>query len=180
MNEYLKQANDFLNKTNSTLEIKFLKTGKYFQTDKEKRDIYEFTLTRVRRIYLGTFGNSLIDSGIKLNSRVVMTTEEAINKKLLNANNNTFGLFSLTHFGWVLGYPVPTKEIELPKMPNAYDILSCLTKYDVGSFEDFCSEFGYDVDSRSAEKIYKAVVKEYEGLSMLYSDEELEEMSEIS
>jgi len=37
-----------------------------------------------------------------------------------------------------------------------------------------------DVDSRSAEKIYKAVVKEYEGLSMLYSDEELEEMSEIS
>ena len=180
MNEYLKQANDFLNKTNSTLEIKFLKTGKHFQNDKEKRDIYEFTLRRGTRTYNGTFGNSFRDSGIKLNGRVVMTTEAAIDKKLLNANNNIFELFSLTHFGWVLGYPVSTKEIELPKMPNAYDILSCLTKYDVGSFEDFCSEFGYDVDSRSAEKIYKAVVKEYEGLSMLYSDEELEEMSEIS
>ena len=180
MSEYLKQANDFLNKTNSTLEIKFLKTGKYFKNDKEKRDIYEFTLTRGRRIYKGTFGNLLINSGIKLNNRVIMTTEAAIDKKLLNANNNTFRLLSLIRFGWVLDYPVSTKEIELPKMPNAYDILSCLTKYDVGLFEDFCSEFGYDVDSRPAEKTYKAVVKEYEGLSKLYSDEELEEMSEIS
>ena len=179
MSEYLKQAEDFLSKTNSTLEIKFLKTGKHFQNDKEKRDIYEFTLTRGKRTYKGTFGNSFSDSGIKLNGRVVMTTEAAIDKKLLNANN-TFSLFSLTRFGFELGYTVLNRELELPKMPNAYHILSCLTKYDVGSFEDFCSEFGYDVDSRSAEKTYKAVVKEYEGLSMLYSDEELEEMSEIS
>ena len=180
MSEYLKQAEDFLSKTNSTLEIKFLKTGKHFQNDKEERDIYEFTLTRGRRIYKGTFGNSFRDSGIKLNGHVVMTTEAAIDKKLLDTDNNTFRLFSLTRFDWALGYPVSYREIELPKMPNAYDILSCLTKHDVGLFEDFCSEFGYDVDSRSAEKIYKAVVKEYEGLSMLYSDEELEEMSEIS
>lgn len=179
MSEYLKQANDFLNKTNSTLEIKFLKTGKYFQNDKKERDIYEFTLTRGKRIYKGTFGNSMKDSGIKLNGNFV-TTEAAIDKKLLDADNNTFRLFSLTRLSWALGYPVSYREIELPKMPNAYDILSCLTKHDVGSFEDFCSEFGYGVDSRSAEKIYKAVVKEYEGLSMLYSDEELKEMSEIS
>ena len=180
MCEYLKQAEDFLSKTNSTLEIKFLETGKHFQNDKEERDIYEFTLTRGRRIYKGTFGNSFRDSGIKLNGHVVMTTEAAIDKKLLDTDNNTFRLFSLTRFDWALGYTVSYREIELPKMPNAYDILSCLTKHDVGLFEDFCSEFGYDVDSRSAEKIYKAVVKEYEGLSMLYSDEELEEMSEIS
>ena len=179
MSEYLKQAEHFLSKTNSTLEIKFLKTGKHFQNDKEERDIYEFTLTRGKRTYKGTFGNSIKYSGIKLNGRVIMTTEAAIDKKLLNANDNTFKLVSLTRL-FVLGYTVSVKEIELPKMPNAYDILSCLTKYDVGSFEDFCSEFGYDVDSRSAEKTYKAVVKEYEGLSMLYSDEELEEMSEIS
>lgn len=180
MSEYLKQAEDFLSKTNSTLEIKFLKTGKHFQNDKEERDIYEFTLRRGRRIYKGTFGNSVSDSGIKLNGRVVMTTEEVIDKKLLNANNNIFRLFSLTRFVSVLGHSVLNREIELPKMPNAYHILSCLTKYDVGSFEDFCSEFGYDVDSRSAEKTYKEVVKEYEGLLMLYNDEELEEMSEIS
>ena len=180
MSEYLKQAEDFLSKTNSTLEIKFLKTGKHFQNDKEERDIYEFTLTRGKRTYKGTFGNSIKNSGIKLNGRVVMTTEASIDKCWLKAETNPFRLYSNSRFSFIIGYPVSAREIELPIPPNAYDILVCFTKYDVGSFEDFCSEFGYDVDSRSAEKTYKAVVKEYEGLSMLYSDEELEEMSEIS
>lgn len=36
------------------------------------------------------------------------------------------------------------------KMPTMYDVLTCLTKYDPDTFEDFCSEFGYDTDSRRA------------------------------
>lgn len=48
--------------------------------------------------------------------------------------------------------------------PSSYDLLACLTKYDPGTFEDFCNEFGYDTDSKKAEKIYKAVVNEYAGL----------------
>lgn len=66
------------------------------------------------------------------------------------------------------------------EIPTAYDVLSCLQKYDIGSFEDFCGEFGYDTDSRKAEKIYKAVCKEYESLCRLYSDEELQLMAEIN
>ena len=64
--------------------------------------------------------------------------------------------------------------------PSLYDVLSCLQKYDVGSFEDFCSEFGYDEDSKSAEKIYKAVVKEYEAMSRLFTNEEIEVLNEIN
>ena len=41
--------------------------------------------------------------------------------------------------------------------PTAYDLLTCITKSGPGSFEDFCSEFGYDNDSRSAEKTWKSV-----------------------
>lgn len=63
--------------------------------------------------------------------------------------------------------------------PTMYDILACLQKYDVGSFEDFCSEFGYDTDSRTAEKTYKAVCKEFEAVDRLFSDV-IEELSEIS
>jgi hypothetical protein len=66
------------------------------------------------------------------------------------------------------------------KKPTMYDVLSCLQKYDVGSFEDFCSEFGYDTDSRKAERIYKALCKEYEAMCRLFSDEELELLSEIA
>lgn len=62
--------------------------------------------------------------------------------------------------------------------PTMYDVLTCLQKSDVGSFENFCSEFGYDNDSRKAEKVYKAVCKEYEAVEKLFSDI-LEELQEI-
>lgn len=64
--------------------------------------------------------------------------------------------------------------------PTLYDVLACLQKYDVGSFEDFCNEFGYDTDSRKALKTYKAVVKEYNAMSRLFTSEELEILSEIN
>jgi hypothetical protein len=62
--------------------------------------------------------------------------------------------------------------------PSIYDILTCLQKYDVGDFENFCSEFGYDTDSRKAEGIYKAVCKEFEAVERLFSDV-IEELQEI-
>ncbi len=64
--------------------------------------------------------------------------------------------------------------------PTLYDLLSCLQKYEVGTFEDFCSEFGYDEDSRSAYKTYKAVVKEYDKVCSLFSNDELEVLQLIN
>jgi hypothetical protein len=63
--------------------------------------------------------------------------------------------------------------------PTEYDVLTCLTKYDPETFENFCSEFGYDEDSRKAEKTYKAVVKEWEKVSRFFTSEELEILQEI-
>lgn len=55
--------------------------------------------------------------------------------------------------------------IDMGKTPSEYDILSCLALDNpCDSFEDFCSNYGYDTDSRKAERTYKAVVKQYEGL----------------
>ncbi len=64
------------------------------------------------------------------------------------------------------------------KEPTMYDILTCLTKYDPGTFENFCGDFGYDEDSRSAEKTYNACIKEYEAVQRLFGDI-LEELQEI-
>lgn len=63
--------------------------------------------------------------------------------------------------------------------PHIYDILVCMTKYDPGTFEDFCREFGYDEDSRTAEKTYKAVLKEWKAMNRMFTDEELEQLREI-
>lgn len=65
------------------------------------------------------------------------------------------------------------------KEPTMYDVLTCLQKYEVGTFENFCGDFGYDQDSRTAERIYKAVCKEFENMERLFSHEILEEMQEI-
>lgn len=60
------------------------------------------------------------------------------------------------------------------EIPSAYSVLSCLTKDDPGTFEDFCGDFGYDTDSRKAETIYKAVVNEYQNVCMLWNESEIE------
>lgn len=68
--------------------------------------------------------------------------------------------------------------------PDAYDVLVCLEKYDVGSFEEFCSEFGYDEFddygrmNKTTKKIYNAVVREFKGVERVFGDV-LEEFAEI-
>jgi hypothetical protein len=51
--------------------------------------------------------------------------------------------------------------------PTAKDVLDCLASdatADLTSFEDFCSEFGYDVDSRRAERTFNAIKRQTEKL----------------
>ncbi len=63
--------------------------------------------------------------------------------------------------------------------PTAYDVLACLTKYDIGSYDDFCSDFGYSTDSRKARKIYRDVLKEWKNVEKMFSPEQLELLREI-
>lgn len=60
------------------------------------------------------------------------------------------------------------------KEPNVYDVLDCLASDASGadeSFEGFCSNFGYDTDSRKAEKIYKACKHSGERLKKFLGDD---------
>jgi len=79
-------------------------------------------------------------------------------------------------FSFKFGQSIANNGIE----PTPYDVLACLTKYEVGTFENFCSEFGYDEDSRKAFKTYKAVLKEYAGVQRIWDDNEIEELQEIN
>lgn len=56
------------------------------------------------------------------------------------------------------------------KEPSIYDVLACVQKCDPGNFEQFCWEFGYNSDSRKAERLYEAVVDEYENVVRLFGD----------
>ena len=68
--------------------------------------------------------------------------------------------------------------------PSSYDILSCLQTYDVGTMDEFMGEFGYEIksakDMTNFIDTYNAVVKEYNDLKRCLTEEQIEELSEIS
>lgn len=66
------------------------------------------------------------------------------------------------------------------KKPTAYSVLACITKSDPGTLEDFCGEFGYDPDSRKAEKIWRATCEEWERVSAFFTVEEVAQIQEIN
>ena len=66
------------------------------------------------------------------------------------------------------------------KKPSKYDVLACLDTYDyIQGIEDFASEFGYDIEDRETQKTYNACMRQSKELHELFTDEELEMLSEI-
>lgn len=63
--------------------------------------------------------------------------------------------------------------------PTRYDILAYVTKYNPGTFNEFCDKFGYNNDSMKDFKIYQAVCEEWEGISRIFTEKQLEELREI-
>ena len=54
--------------------------------------------------------------------------------------------------------------------PTAYSLLSCLEKYDVGTYQDFCDEFGYSPYDSESEEIYSRVCEEAHSVERLFGD----------
>ncbi|KKN74909.1 hypothetical protein LCGC14_0386580 [marine sediment metagenome] len=159
--DYEKQGTDFLESTNTELRVEYAGQGLHFPEDTMDRDIYTITLVRNYapnrwRSYCFNFGQSVERSG-------------------------PFCLYGDPTKGVSRGKATQDWEHN-PKYakPTAYDVLSCLTKHDQGTFEDFCAESGEDTDSRRAERAYNATKDEYANLCRLFSDAELEAMEEIA
>lgn len=76
-------------------------------------------------------------------------------------------------------------SIAYPVLKTEYDILNafyCFVSDAVSgnySFEQFCSEFGYDTDSRQAEKIYRKCIKQYDRLSKIFDGDIYEFANEL-
>jgi|SRR5581483_1818525 len=151
---YEASAREFMEKTQTTMLVQFLYHGPHFEDDKDQRDVYQITLRRKNYTYIFKFGQSINKSG---NSKgpVVMDCP---------SHCKDWG-HCRTH-------------IRKRTAPTDYDVLTCLTKYDPGTFDDFCSEYGYDTDSRKAEKTYFSVQAEFANVQKLFGDV-IDELAEI-
>lgn len=174
--EYDKACTLLQEKFKISYTCEFLKNDYHFVGDKDKRDIYKIQLKKGNREYVFNFGQSIVNSGfyVKYGNRNVEIDRKYLQKE--------FKPELIKHINSLLkwDYQPNTDLLHYPKEPRLYDIITCLTKYDPGTFEDFCSEFGYDEDSKKAEKIYNAVRDEYLSMCSLFSDEELEILSLIN
>ena len=170
--DYEKQAEDFLTKTGCKMNITYKENSKYFPNDKETRDVYEILIERGNRKWKFEFGNSIKDSEFVA---VYGKTKYPIPEKFREKSNGDIVLYVKLYLQHDFG-TVKSDHIIRPVSPSAYSILACLTKYDPDSFENFCSEFGYDTDSKNAERTYNAVVKEWQNVCMIWTDEEIEEL----
>ena len=179
--DYEKQGENFLKETNTTFKAEFLKNGLYFEDDTETRDIYLITLKKGEREYKFNFGNS-IQNSIKFKIIQGYLSNDIL-KVFKGKNWNTKGFNRKEELGKTrtcfIGSGKYWEENKDFSEPRAYDVLSCLTSYEPGTFEDFCDNFGYEEDSRKAEKTYKAVLEEWQNLKMLYTDKDLLKLQEI-
>ena len=83
---------------------------------------------------------------------------------------------SFDFFDSINNYEKGIKEL------NAYSVLACCSSeiYCPDTFKDFCDEFGYDYDSRKAEKTFKSLKKFSNKLQKFFSSKEMRDsLSEI-
>ena len=88
--------------------------------------------------------------------------------------------FSFT-FGASLLDTQKNRTREHIKKPSAYDVLSCLTKEDPGTEDEFASSYGYqDCKPSIIHNTYRAVWKEWQEVNKLFSEKEIEELRDIN
>ena len=168
----MKQANDFLAKTNTTMTAQYL--GHWPRLGEWSTSQWQITFSRQgRKPFTLTFSQSL-NSSWKYHQEgtSIFKHLQGIPPKLRNefypkgseAYTTPAGQYTLT----------PVK-----RPPSAYDVLACLTKYDPGTFKDFCADFGYSDDSIKALETYRAVQEEWQEVNRMFGDC-LDELGEIN
>ena len=190
ISEYDQQAIDFLKATGATIQKVYTGHRPYWADEKEFRTTFMVTIMREGKPAMSfPFGQSMVDSwkfskSSQRHSNILKpfngTMLEGIDlfeafSNVIETGDDKKGGHGAHHN--IKGWTVRVQKAE--KAPSDYDILAAITKYDPCTFDDFCSEYGYDTDSRKAETTYQAVRKEYTDLSKIFTGEELEQMSEI-
>ena len=105
-----------------------------------------------------------------------------LSAKWADSNPNMDDSANMDH--WRVTLKLGRKQMTIPfsmgyghggKEPEVADVLSCLASDSTSadeSFEDWCSEFGYDTDSRRAERTWRIVGKQAERLEKFLGADE--------
>jgi hypothetical protein len=156
--EYSENA-DALRELMKSVKVSFRWDGirKYFDDDKEERQCIAVRIERNGKEIQFNFGMSIHDTEA-LQGVIYKGTRRVIYDNIFQRDSAT------------------KKETKRIKIDLLYSILACVSpEYFVPSaFSEFCSEFGYDEDSRKAEKLFMACGEQSAKLRRIFSEEEIQ------
>ena len=169
MSKYVKQAKDFLEHCNATMEINYVGLEKP-NWDNQPHRTYDCTIKTPRGTMMVHFYDSLH------NTEVYMPYDELYERRYYRKYN---GLTIQEK----ARFQKQVKEEREKAIPTEYSVIACLQKYDVGSMDDFMYEFGYEIkcvdDMTNFINSYNGVVKEYNDIRRCFTEEQIEAMQEI-
>lgn len=170
MSEYTEQAINFLKAANATMTIELVgcDVPRHWKSATKRHNHYIFTITTPRGTIESDFWDSLFNT--KRHNR----TYDEFCKEESHALDR--------HYNQINPYPTRKQYADMKKETTAteYDILACLSKYPVGTFKEFCEEFGYDDDSIAAMRTWEGCREEYDALCRIFTPEQMEALQEIN
>ena len=181
MNDYNKQAKDFLAKTNTTLKIELAtpqKSPLWVKKGEKHGFHYSITLENKNAKYTFDFWNSIKNREIIEAIQAVNFCHSIESNTAEHILRNEAGLKAEEIKN--LYYKKEKKLALIEKYtPTEYDILACLSPLYEDNLEDFASTFGYDSDSITALKIFEACKEQDRNIRKLWDREEIEALTEI-
>lgn len=171
MSEYTQMADTFLANAHAKIDIRLI--GRAVNTDwgernDDLRNLYDVVITTPRGSMSIRFWDSIH------NTQITQMSIEEYAKRRFKAEYNCLTMSDRAKAQKEL------KSMKEEAKPTAYDVLACLTKYDCGSFDTFCAEYGYSNDSIRAMKTYIACCDEYHNLRRIFTVGQMAELSEIN
>ena len=177
--KYEEQGKKFLEYTETTLSVVECvpQTAPIWAEDGKHGIKYAITLKNSRYSYTFDYWGSIHD-------REMLSIAEQVESRL---NSSSPQFFQLKDFLQENGFPIGMTAIGFRAVektreaikPTAYDILACLDVLYSDTFDDFCSDFGYDTDSIKAEKIYKSMQEQDRALRKLFTMDEIDLLNMI-
>ena len=178
--DYTKQGEDFLRDTNTTLRVvECVPQKRPLWAKGDKHGInYSVTLKNERGVYVFDFWGSIAEKEILEAVRNFQVFEGMKTSRDFH-NDEIIKRAGISLSGLRYSKTGRAEVLELRK-PKAYDILACLDTYASNDFADFCANYGYNEDSRIAEKTFHAVQEQQNNLRKLFTHEELARLNEIN
>jgi hypothetical protein len=154
MTGHIKQAEDFLNETGTTLTIK--------EAEKQEAPHWE------------------INNGLNSDRHIKYIV--TLKNKYHSYTFDYWGSINdweKVHLDGCAYNSLRGQKLREEVKPNAYDILACIYPMYEDDFADWCTSFGYDTDSMKAHETYLKCVEQDRNIRKLFNRDEIEKLSEI-